>query len=355
MKQVPESRGGGSRSIARPDRHRLLHGALLLAATLWLGGSPPALAQISVGIAVPGVSIGINVPYYPEFVVVPGYPVYYAPQLDANLFFYDGLYWSYAQDRWYSSEWYNGPWDFVEPEFVPLFVLRVPVRYYRRAPMYFRGWAGGEPPRWGDHWGRDWQRHRAGWDRWDRRSAPRPAPLPSYQRGYSGNRYPQPDRQHTLRSENYSYQPREPFSRQHFETPPPPVGRARADRPPTDRREAPPMGADRQRDRPPVPPALPQRYPAEHPAQSRSPPTRPAPQQEWPQQQQRQQQERPQQQRQQQERQPQERPQQQRQERPQQQQERAPQQQRSQPQSRPGENAQKPSGRGDRKDESHRS
>ena len=49
------------------------------------------MGQVSVGIALPGVSIGINVPVYPELVRVPGYPVYYAPQLGANFFFYDGM------------------------------------------------------------------------------------------------------------------------------------------------------------------------------------------------------------------------------------------------------------------------
>ena len=29
----------------------------------------------------------------PELVVMPGYPVYYAPNVAANYFFYDGLYW----------------------------------------------------------------------------------------------------------------------------------------------------------------------------------------------------------------------------------------------------------------------
>ena len=73
------------------------------------------------------VSIGINVPVYPQLVVVPGYPVYYAPRLEANYFFYDGMYWVYQDDNWYSSSWYNGPWWFVGPEVVPLYILRIPV------------------------------------------------------------------------------------------------------------------------------------------------------------------------------------------------------------------------------------
>lgn len=144
----------------------------------------PAGAQvgIGVGISLPGVQIGVNVPAFPELVAVPGYPVYYAPSAGANYFFYDGLYWVYQGDTWYASSWYDGPWQPVRPERVPLYVLRVPVRYYRYPPGYFRGWHPDAPPRWGEHWGRGWERSHRGWDRWDRHAAPRPAPLPVYQR-----------------------------------------------------------------------------------------------------------------------------------------------------------------------------
>jgi hypothetical protein len=191
---------------------------LLVASSLLLGAVSPAEAQISIGIGLPAVEIGINVPVYPELVQVPGYPVYYDPRASTNYFFYDGAYWVYAGDNWYASSWYNGPWQLVGPESVPLFVLRVPVRYYRQPPVYFRDWRADAPPRWGQHWGRDWERRRGGWDRWDRRSVPRAAPLPVYQRTYSGDRYPrEPEHQHSIRSEQYRYRPREEVTRQHFE------------------------------------------------------------------------------------------------------------------------------------------
>lgn len=180
----------------------------------------PALAQVSVGIGIgmPGVSIGINLPVYPQLVRVPGYPVYYAPRLQANFFFYDGLYWVYQSDRWYASSWYNGPWGLVAPEYVPVYVLRVPVRYYRSPPGYFRGWRPDAPPRWGQHWGPEWEQRRSGWDRWNRRSVPAPAPLPVYQRRYSGDRYPQAEQdQRALHSQRYRYQPREAVVRQHYQ------------------------------------------------------------------------------------------------------------------------------------------
>jgi len=160
------------------------------------------------------VSIGINVPVYPQMAVVPGYPVYYAPGLGANFFFYDGVYWVLEGDDWYMSSWYNGPWAFVEPAYVPYYVLRVPVRYYMAPPPYFRGWQRGEPPRWGRHWGPEWEQRSRGWDHWDRHAMPGPAPLPSYQRRYSGDRYPSPEQQANLQSRNYRYQPRAEVTRQ---------------------------------------------------------------------------------------------------------------------------------------------
>jgi hypothetical protein len=162
-----------------------------------------------------GVSIGINLPSYPELVRVPGYPVYYAPGLNSNFFFYDGSYWVYERGNWYASSWYNGPWGPVSPMAVPLFVLRIPVRYYRAPPAYFYGWRPDGPPHWGQHWGHEWEQHRSGWDRWDRRAVPIPAPLPVYQRHYSGNRYPKGMQQEQIHSQHYRYQPRDPDVRRH--------------------------------------------------------------------------------------------------------------------------------------------
>ena len=185
------------------------------------GAVTSASAQVSVGIALPGVSIGINMPVYPQLVQVPGYPVYYAPSLNSNYFFYDGMYWVYQGDNWYASSWYNGPWGMVGPQYVPLYVLRIPVRYYRAPPPYFRGWQGGSPPRWGEHWGNDWSQERRGWDQWNRKSTPVPAPLPSYQRQYSGDRYPRElEQQQALRTQNYRYQPRDSVVQQHYQAQP---------------------------------------------------------------------------------------------------------------------------------------
>ena len=201
---------------------------LVLASWLWLCPMTAAVAQVSVQIGLPNASIGINVPVYPRLVAVPGYPVYYAPNLAANYFFYDGMYWVFQGDNWYVSSWYNGPWSLVSPEAVPLYVLRVPVRYYRRPPPYFRLWWADAPPRWGKHWGPEWEERHHGWDKWNRRTAPPRAPLPVYQKQYGGERYPHVERQPGLYDQHYRYRPRDAAVRQAYEAhgmrggPPPP-------------------------------------------------------------------------------------------------------------------------------------
>jgi hypothetical protein len=189
----------------------------LMVLCLLLSSVTSAVGQVSIHIGLPQVNIGINLSAYPQFVRVPGYPVYYAPRLKSNFFFYDGLYWVYRNDNWYASYWYNGPWGLVARAAVPLFILRIPVRYYRERPQHFSGWRVDAPPRWGELWGNEWQQSRSGWDRWNRSAVPAPAPLPIYQRQYSGSRYPTLEQQPALQSRNYSYQPRETVARQFYQ------------------------------------------------------------------------------------------------------------------------------------------
>ena len=190
---------------------------VLIAILMSLFPLNPAVAQLSVNFGSPGVSIGVNFATYPTLQRVPGYPVYYSPRGRSNYFFYDGLYWVYEGDNWYSSSWYNGPWWAVDPFDVPVYVLRVPVRYYYHAPAYFQGWGVNDAPRWGDYWGSSWQQRRSGWDQWNRSSAPAPAPLPLYQRQYSGSRYPAAQQQAVIQTQNYRFQPKDPVAQQHFQ------------------------------------------------------------------------------------------------------------------------------------------
>lgn len=194
-----------------------VHGAL--AVGLLLCAVSPATASVSISIGAPSVDIGIHFGALPALTVVPGTPVYYAPSVDANFFFYDGMYWVFQDGNWFASSWYDGPWAPVDPEIVPIFVLHVPVRYYRRPPEFFHGWARNEAPHWGEHWGHDWESHHVAWSHFDKSHVPRPAPIPTYQRRYKGDKYPAAVEQqralHTVK--NYKYRPREDVVRQHYE------------------------------------------------------------------------------------------------------------------------------------------
>lgn len=197
---------------------RKLRYALLALGILIFPLSASADVSVGIGISTPNVSIGINLPVYPRLVRIPDYPVYYAPHVEANYFFYEGMYWVLVGDDWYASYWYNGPWSPVARVHLPAFILRIPVRYYRRPPPYFHGWRADAPPHWGEHWGRDWERRRIDWDKWNRHNVPRPAPQPSYQRHYSGDRYPrQMERQYEMYQDRYRYQPREPVVRRYYQ------------------------------------------------------------------------------------------------------------------------------------------
>src|SRR5215472_2830587 len=68
--------------------------ALLLAPVVAL----PATAQVNIAIGAPSIDIGIHFPALPSLTVVPGTPVYYAPSVDTNFFFYDGMYWVFKDD-----------------------------------------------------------------------------------------------------------------------------------------------------------------------------------------------------------------------------------------------------------------
>ncbi len=208
---------------------------VLLVVAFGFLGSACAPVGGSVGVRGPNVSVGIRVSSYPRLARVPGYPVYYAPGFGWNYFFYDGLYWVLEGDNWYASSWYGGPWDVIDPFYVPVYVLRVPVRYYNQPPAYFRGWRADGPPRWDEHWGRDWSTRRSDWNQADRRAAPPPAPLPDYQRQYSGERYPRtPEQQRSIQADRYRHEPRDPVTQQYWQQRGD-VPRSRAEERPTQR------------------------------------------------------------------------------------------------------------------------
>ncbi len=163
--------------------------AILLATALaaFLGfASPARQAEASVSV---GVSIGtgrhggfsLSFASRPNVVLIPSSRVYYAPNLDEDLYSYDDE-WYYCQDGdWYSADSYDGPFYQVAFTSVPYEIQNIPVSYRRhwggyqgynapvyrapvttryRAPVYTRNY----PQRtWGDPRGQ-WYNRNGQWN-----------------------------------------------------------------------------------------------------------------------------------------------------------------------------------------------
>jgi hypothetical protein len=69
--------------------------ALTMAAGLGLSATAMAQVSINVNVRPPVVLVSP-----PKLVIVPNSPVKYAPEVNANLFFHDGRYYSLHEDRW---------------------------------------------------------------------------------------------------------------------------------------------------------------------------------------------------------------------------------------------------------------
>lgn len=107
----------------------------LIAAVGWLSalavlavahpGPAAAEVNVSVNIGVPS----IVVPAPPVMIPVPRTTVYFAPEVDADLYFSGGFWWTPKEGRWFRSRAYNGPWAYVQPRFVPGEIIRLPRGY----------------------------------------------------------------------------------------------------------------------------------------------------------------------------------------------------------------------------------
>ena len=101
----------------------------------------PALAQVSVSV---GVSLPPPIVFQapPSVIVLPDTPdVYAVPDVDVDLFFYNGWWWRLWEGRWYRSHYYDRGWAFFDH--VPKFYYDVDPGwrgYYRDHRWYGRPW-----------------------------------------------------------------------------------------------------------------------------------------------------------------------------------------------------------------------
>lgn len=125
---------------------KVLFGILFL--ELVMVSPVPTMAEVNVGI-----NIGIPLPPAivftspPQLIVLPGTYVYVSPDVDADIFFYNGWWWRPWEGRWYRSREYKSGWSYHNS--VPSF--------YREIP---RGWRN-------DYRKRHWKGHK-----WDQQRIP---------------------------------------------------------------------------------------------------------------------------------------------------------------------------------------
>ena len=107
--------------------------AMLIAASLAVPASARSDVRVQVNIGQPPVLVA-----QPVLVPVQSSAVRYAPSYDADLFFYEGRYYTVRNDQWFYTSRRNAPWIAIAIGRVPGAVLAVPVAYYRVPPGHLR-------------------------------------------------------------------------------------------------------------------------------------------------------------------------------------------------------------------------
>ena len=124
---------------------KLFFGALLLALVIVV--PVPTMARVDVN-----VSIGLPPPIVfaapPDVIVLPDTRnVYVVPEIDVDLFFWNGWWWRLWEGRWYRSHYYNRGWGYYNN--IPSFYFDVDPGwrgYYRDRNWYGHRWNYGRIP-----------------------------------------------------------------------------------------------------------------------------------------------------------------------------------------------------------------
>ena len=120
-----------------------------------------ANAEVSVNINIPLPGLIINAP--PVMMVIPGTYAYFAPDVDADIFFYHGYWYRPYRGQWFISAEYSGPWGSIALRSVPGVLINLPSHYRRVPPHYERMPYGMVRENW-----RAWEEERH-WDRYERK------------------------------------------------------------------------------------------------------------------------------------------------------------------------------------------
>ena len=126
----------------RKNFYGMLGLIVLLGVLFVFGGTKKASAEVQVNINLGPPPIVVAEP--PEVVLIPDSWVYFVPQPDIDVFYYNGYWWSPRGNQWYWAKTYNGPWKTISRRYVPAPVYRVPndyrVRYEKQQRIPYGQW-----------------------------------------------------------------------------------------------------------------------------------------------------------------------------------------------------------------------
>jgi hypothetical protein len=117
---------------------KLLFGTMLLALVMVV--PIPTMAGVDIHVSFP-LPPPIVFATPPEVVVIPETYVYVVPDIDIDLFFWNGWWWGLWEGRWYRSRYYDRGWAYYN--YVPSFYFDVDPGwrgYYRDHNWYGRPW-----------------------------------------------------------------------------------------------------------------------------------------------------------------------------------------------------------------------
>ena len=143
---------------------KLLFGTMLLALVIVV--PIPTMAGVDIHVSIP-LPPPIVFAAPPELIVIPETYAYVAPDIDVDLFFWNGWWWRLWEGRWYRSHYYNRGWGYYNN--VPSFYFDVDPGwrgYYRDHNWYGHRWDYERIPnqRLQQNW-KSWQNDR----HWERR------------------------------------------------------------------------------------------------------------------------------------------------------------------------------------------
>ena len=136
---------------------KILMGSILLALSIVVPFSAMAEVNINIGFPLPP-PVVFSAP--PEVIVVPDtYGVYAVPDINVDIFFWDGWWWRPWEGRWYRSHYYDRGWAYYNT--VPYFYYDVDPRwrgYYRDHDWHGHRWNHERIP---------YQRLHSNWKNWN--------------------------------------------------------------------------------------------------------------------------------------------------------------------------------------------